>query len=106
MGIGVMLHVAYPECDRRDELCMGRCADVNSYVEAILKTVYQASASLGSTPHSRRRFAFMAHSPSVCTALNWKQPNCKPGVGQGGSSCFVSHRDRRQMESSSRPMAE
>ena len=81
-----MLHVAYPECDRRDELCMGRCADVNSYVEAILKTVYQASASLGSTPHSRRRFAFMAHSPSVCTALNWKQPNCKLG---GGFSCFV-----------------
>ena len=81
-----MLHVAYPECDLRDELCMGRCADVNSYVEAILKTVYQASASLGSTPHSRRRFAFMAHSPSVCTALNWKQPNCKPN---GAFSCFV-----------------
>src|SRR5258706_6239904 len=76
-----MLHVAYPECDRRDELCMGRCADLNSYVEAILKTVYQASASLGSTPHSRRRFAFMVHSPSVCTALNWKQPNCKPSGG-------------------------
>jgi hypothetical protein len=34
-------------CDLRDELCMGRCADVNSYVEAILKKVYQASASLG-----------------------------------------------------------
>jgi len=70
-----MLHVAYPGCDLREELCMGRCADVNAYVEAILKTVYQSSASLGSTPHSRRRFAFMAHSPSVCTALNWKQPN-------------------------------
>jgi CDK inhibitor PHO81 len=81
-----MLHVAYPECDRRDELCMGRCADVNAYVEAILKTVYQASASLGSTSHSRRRFAFMAHSPSICTALNWKQPNCKLG---GSFSCFV-----------------
>jgi CDK inhibitor PHO81 len=79
MGISVMLHVAYPGCDLREELCMGRCADVNAYVEAILKTVYQSSASLGSTPHSRRRFAFMAHSPSVCTALNWKQPNCKLG---------------------------
>jgi hypothetical protein len=75
-----MLHVAYPGYDLRGELSMGPCADVNSYVAAILKTAYQASASLGPTPHSRRRFAFMAHSPSVCIALNWKQPNCKPGI--------------------------
>jgi len=104
MEIGVMLHVAYPGFDRGDELCMGRFANVNSYVEAILKTVYQASAALGPPPHSRRRFVFMAHSPSVCTALNWKQPNCRQRV-----PCFAfvfAHRDRRQMQSSSQPMAE
>lgn len=99
-----MLHVAYPGCNLRDELCMGRCANVNFYVEAILKTVYQASASLGSTPHSRRRFAFMAHSPSVCTALNWKQPNCRQRVHC--LTFLLAHRHRRQMQSFSRPTAE
>jgi CDK inhibitor PHO81 len=29
------------------------------------------------TSQSRRKIVFTSFSPNVCTALNWKQPNCK-----------------------------
>jgi len=58
-------------------------ADVNEYVDAILQCVYDHAhaANLASSgdqegPSSRSLF-FSSFNPSICTALNWKQPNCK-----------------------------
>ncbi|KAI9469271.1 hypothetical protein BX667DRAFT_491691 [Coemansia mojavensis] len=47
--------------------------DINDYIDAILKTVYQDS--LKSAPNTQRNTIFCSYSPSICVALNWKQPN-------------------------------
>lgn len=70
--IGLMLHVAYPNRSIRQAYCLGNFLDLNIYIESILKIVYQASST-----QARRRIAFLSFSPSVCLALNWKQPNCQ-----------------------------
>lgn len=68
--IGVNIHVAYPNRAIRDSYSLGHCLDLNSYVESILMVIYRAASV-----YPRRRLSFLSFSPSVCTALNWKQPN-------------------------------
>jgi CDK inhibitor PHO81 len=72
VDIAVQLHVAFPNRAIRDSNGLGHCLDLNAYVESILLALYRTAAS-----HSRRRISFVSFSPSVCIALNWKQPNCK-----------------------------
>ena len=48
--------------------------EVNQFVDTILHTVYAAGTH--HKEHSRK-ILFSSRSPTVCTALNWKQPNCE-----------------------------
>ncbi|KAJ6627519.1 cyclin-dependent protein kinase inhibitor [Mycena sp. CBHHK59/15] len=52
----------------------GRQAQLNSFVNSVLRTIYQTSGTLGG-PVARRRIVFTSFSPDVCSAVNWKQPN-------------------------------
>lgn len=45
-------------------------------MDAVLRTIYHTSAALGGA-YSRRRIMFTSFCPDACSALNWKQPNCK-----------------------------
>ncbi|CAO1625908.1 unnamed protein product [Parajaminaea phylloscopi] len=47
--------------------------EVNQFVDTILHAVYRAGAHLHRT--QSRKILFTSRSPTVCTALNWKQPN-------------------------------
>ena len=49
-----------------------RSLEVNQYVDAILHEVYEAGKV-----NPGRKIIFSSFDPTVCTALNWKQPNCK-----------------------------
>ncbi|KAJ2784090.1 phosphate system positive regulatory protein pho81 [Coemansia javaensis] len=55
--------------------------DMNNYIDAILKTVYQDSLKGVSSGGQARRegpqrnTVFCSYSPTVCVSLNWKQPN-------------------------------
>ncbi|KAG8834570.1 ubiquitin-protein ligase peroxin 12 [Serendipita sp. 399] len=75
--LGVNLNVAYPNRAIRDSYSLGHWLDLNSYVESILMVIYRAAST-----QSRRKLCFLSFSPSVCTALNWKQPNF-PALIQG-----------------------
>lgn len=51
---------------------VGRSGEVNAFVDSVLHVVYEA----GKTSPGRK-IIFSSFDPTVCTALNWKQPNCK-----------------------------
>ncbi|RDB20514.1 Ankyrin repeat protein nuc-2 [Hypsizygus marmoreus] len=74
MGISISLELAYPTQTTRKRLSIGHRLDVNEFVDAVLRNIYHASASLDA-PYSRRKIVFTSFSPDMCTVVNWKQPN-------------------------------
>ncbi|KAL1879113.1 hypothetical protein VTK73DRAFT_7337 [Phialemonium thermophilum] len=53
-----------------------RRPDVNALVDSVLAVVFDhARAQRAQSPHSVRSIVFSSYDPSLCTALNWKQPN-------------------------------
>ncbi|KAK0549793.1 phosphate system positive regulatory protein pho81 [Tilletia horrida] len=72
VSIGIDLDILYPSStDVRDNAVLPKM-EVNQFVDAILHTVYNAGAS---HREQSRKILFSSRSPTVCTALNWKQPN-------------------------------
>ncbi|KAJ2736937.1 phosphate system positive regulatory protein pho81 [Coemansia sp. BCRC 34962] len=98
--LGLSIQVLYSSRAWRGRGSLGSAAsDVNEYVDAIFKAVYedsQKNARASSASHgaqaggsileritsdiyrkesSQRNTIFCSYSPQVCIALNWKQPN-------------------------------
>lgn len=70
--LGIDLDVLYPSsADVRSNSSLPK-PEVNYFVDTILHSVYRAG-----THHRQqsRKILFTSRSPTVCTALNWKQPN-------------------------------
>ena len=57
----------YPTTCERDLLGLSCLFPVNSFVDNVLKTIYDAP--------NPRSVIFASLNPSICTAINWKQPN-------------------------------
>jgi CDK inhibitor PHO81 len=78
VGINVNLSILYPSTAEKQRLSMASLADVNSFADAILTEVFEhARETRDRNPDFMRSVVFTSYNPSVCTALNWKQPNCK-----------------------------
>jgi len=71
-SMGVCLELAYPTPRIRDRFSLRHRLPLNAFTDAVLRTVYHASAA----PEGRRKIIFASFSPDVCAAVNWKQPNC------------------------------
>lgn len=72
--IGIDLHLLYPSsADVRGNPSLPKL-EVNHFVDTILHKVYAAGTL---SPQQSRKILFSSRSPTVCTALNWKQPNCE-----------------------------
>lgn len=92
----IVLELAYPATGTIEQLNLGRRLHLNSYVDAVLRTIYGVSAGIGTADLSRK-VAFLSFAPDVCAAVNWKQPNypvffaseCGGGTGTGDSRGFV-----------------
>lgn len=70
--MGVNLQLKYTrDFDSKHE-SIGRSGEVNAFVDGVLHVVYEA----GKTSPGRK-IIFSSFDPTVCTALNWKQPNCE-----------------------------
>ncbi|EFP83499.2 uncharacterized protein PGTG_08685 [Puccinia graminis f. sp. tritici CRL 75-36-700-3] len=73
ISLGLDLEIGDPGISQHGSL------DLNTFVDAILKTIYDSTAK--TTPQNqshrrrRRRLVLSSFEPLVCTALNWKQPN-------------------------------
>lgn len=69
---GINLQLKYTrDFDSKHE-SIGRSGEVNAFVDGVLHVVYEA----GKTSPGRK-IIFSSFDPTVCTALNWKQPNCE-----------------------------
>ncbi|SPO23827.1 probable PHO81 - cyclin-dependent kinase inhibitor [Ustilago trichophora] len=70
--VGIDIDVMYPStAEVRSNPGMPKM-EVNQFVDTILHTVYAAGTS---NREQSRKILFSSRSPTVCTALNWKQPN-------------------------------
>jgi len=75
-GMHVSLQILYPTGDEERALGLGRTADINAFVDNILAIVFDhARWQRAQSPHAVRSVVFSSFNPSLCTAINWKQPN-------------------------------
>lgn len=72
------VHVLFPSKVEEDQLQLGPTGNINEFVDATLKVVFDhASRIRGANEGFIRSIVFSSYNPNICTALNWKQPNCK-----------------------------
>ncbi|KAL5324196.1 hypothetical protein ACEPPN_008740 [Leptodophora sp. 'Broadleaf-Isolate-01'] len=90
-GMHVNLQVLYPSAEEEKSLRLGPTVNINTFGDAILGVVFDHARTLREqTPDATRSIVFSSFNPTVCTALNWKQPNypvflCND-LGRGGES--------------------
>ncbi|KAI6092810.1 SPX domain-containing protein [Hypoxylon rubiginosum] len=75
----VNLQIIYPSEEEERRLGLGPTANLNSLVDAILTIVFdharEQRAQRMSAPDTVRSVVFSSYNPTLCTTLNWKQPN-------------------------------
>lgn len=73
--IHVELHVLY---SNRTKNADSSFADINKFSDAILRVVFDHARTMrASADGFQRSIVFSSFNPDVCSALNWKQPNCE-----------------------------
>lgn len=75
LEINVLFDLAYPSAETRSSTTLTR-QDLNSFVDSVLQKIFDFSEQLEAN-FMRRKITFTSFSPDVCSALNWKQPNCR-----------------------------
>ncbi|KAF3905871.1 Ankyrin-1 [Arthrobotrys entomopaga] len=76
IGVNMNLHVLYPNETEIKAMNLSAFSEPNRYVDAILNTVFHHAREVREiAAEAARSIMFSAFEPSVCTALNWKQPN-------------------------------
>ncbi|KAL8784263.1 MAG: hypothetical protein Q9213_004085 [Squamulea squamosa] len=77
-SIHVNVQVLFPTSAQERAFDLSPSPNINSYADAILKDVFDhARSTRERDPDSMRSIVFTSYNPDICTALNWKQPNCK-----------------------------
>lgn len=72
------IHVCYPTKTEEEELQLGPTSNINMVADAVLSVVFgHARQSREQKDGPMRSFVFSSYNPDICTALNWKQPNCE-----------------------------
>ena len=62
--------------------------NINDFADAILKDVFEHTReSKERHPDFMRSIIFSSYNADICTALNWKQPNCKSYLDHTGATC-------------------
>ncbi|CZT44080.1 probable Nuc-2 protein [Rhynchosporium secalis] len=75
-GLHVNIQVLYPSAEEEKNLRLGPTVNINTFGDAILGVVFDHARTLREqTPDATRSIVFSSFNPTVCTALNWKQPN-------------------------------
>lgn len=72
------IHVCYPTRREEEDLRLSPTQNINLVIDNVLKVVFQHARQLREVTDSpQRNFVFSSYNADICTALNWKQPNCK-----------------------------
>lgn len=76
--LNINLHVLYPAKEEVRRLRLGAIPDVNASVDALLHVIFHhARSTRGDSGAPVGSTVFTCGHADFCTALNWKQPNCK-----------------------------
>lgn len=76
--INLELHVCYPTRSMEETLHLGPTQNINMVADAVLNVVFHHARQLRETKEGPlRNFVFSSYNAEICSALNWKQPNCK-----------------------------
>lgn len=74
----VEIHVCYPTRAEEAALRLGPTQNINVVVDGVLKVVFDHARHLRELKDGpQRSFVFSSYNADICTALNWKQPNCE-----------------------------
>ena len=77
-SIHVDIQVLFPTVAQERSLGLSPSPNINNYADAILKDVFDhARLTKAQDPDFMRSIVFTSYNVDICTALNWKQPNCK-----------------------------
>ncbi|KAI0124913.1 ankyrin repeat protein nuc-2 [Xylariales sp. AK1849] len=74
----VNLQIIYPSEEEERSMGLGPTVDINRFVDAILTVVFdhaRAQRVQLQAPEVARSVVFSSYNPTLCTTLNWKQPN-------------------------------
>ena len=74
--IHVDIHVLYPTVAEEQSLGLGPSLNMNNFVDVLLKEIFEHAKILREQKFDIRSLIFSSYNPDICTALNWKQPNC------------------------------
>lgn len=75
----INIRVLFPTTAQERVFDLSPSPNINSYADAILKDVFDhARVTREQDLDLTRSIVFTSYNPDICTALNWKQPNCKP----------------------------
>ena len=89
-SIHVNITVIYPSAAEEIALGLRSTPDINTYADAILNDVFEHTrASKEQNPDFMRSIVFTSYNTNICTALNWKQPNCR-SLSPSSSSPVIS----------------
>ena len=76
-SIHVDLQILFPTLAQERASGLGPSPNINNYADAILKDVFDhARLTKQQNPDFMRSIVFTSYNAGICTALNWKQPNC------------------------------
>jgi CDK inhibitor PHO81 len=71
----------YPSRQEEEENGLGPTPNINNFADNLLTVVFEhARAIREKTDGYLRSIVFSSDNQDVCTALNWKQPNCESYV--------------------------
>lgn len=76
--INVDVQVLYPTPPQEQAFGLSVTLDINNYADTILNVVFNhARMTKEQNPDLMRSIVFTSYNVDICTALNWKQPNCE-----------------------------
>ena len=76
-SININLSILYPTPDEEITEAVGPIVDINTFADTILGVVFNhARTAREADPNFMRSIALTSHNRNICTAMNWKQPNC------------------------------
>ena len=76
--IHVNIQVIYPSAKDETRLALGPSLNINDFADGILVDVFDhARITREQNVDFVRSIVFSSYNPDICTALNWKQPNCE-----------------------------
>lgn len=74
----INIHLLFPTESEELRLRLGRTGNLNDVCDNLLHIVFKHARQSREQPHNMMRsIVFTSYNKDLCTALNWKQPNCK-----------------------------